>query len=78
MKKITDRTRKFRNFAAALSLCLIFVYLFLPYLTESVGILRRMSQYLESNEIDPTRYYYTDVDQVKEAENYLETALEQR
>ena len=78
MKKETSMLQKIRNFAASLSVCLVFVYVFLPYLTESVGILNRMSQYLESNGIDPTRYYYTDVAQVKEAENYLEKVLEQR
>ncbi len=36
-----------------------------------------MSQYLENNGIDPTRYYYTDVVQVKEAENYLDIVLDQ-
>lgn len=70
--------RKVGKLAVSLSVCLIFIYVFLPYLTESVGILNRMSQYLESNGIDPTRYYYTDVAQVKEAENYLDTVLNQR
>lgn len=70
--------RKVGKLAVSLSVCLIFIYVFLPYLTESVGILNRMSQYLESNGIDPTRYYYTDVAQVKEAENYLDTVLDQQ
>jgi hypothetical protein len=34
-----------------------------------------MSQYLDENGIDPTRYYYTDVAQVKEAEEYLDSVL---
>lgn len=68
--------QKTGKLAASLSVCLLFVYVFLPYLTESVSILHRMSQYLESNGIDPTRYYYTDVAQVKEAERYLETVLD--
>jgi hypothetical protein len=38
-------------------------------------ILHRMSQHLTENGIDPTRYYYTDVEQVKESENYLRQAL---
>jgi hypothetical protein len=78
MKKETSMLRKVGKLAVSLSVCLIFIYVFLPYLTESVGILNRMSQYLESNGIDPTRYYYTDVAQVKEAENYLDTVLNQR
>jgi hypothetical protein len=78
MNKETSMLRKVGKLAVSLSVCLIFIYVFLPYLTESVGILNRMSQYLESNGIDPTRYYYTDVAQVKEAENYLDTVLNQR
>jgi hypothetical protein len=78
MNKETSMLRKVGKLAVSLSVCLIFIYVFLPYLTESVGILNRMSQYLESNGIDPTRYYYTDVAQVKEAENYLDTVLDQR
>jgi hypothetical protein len=78
MNKETSMLRKVGKLAVSLSVCLIFIYVFLPYLTESVGILNRMSQYLESNGIDPTRYYYTDVAQVKEAENYLDTVLDQQ
>lgn len=68
--------KKIGKFAVSLSVCLVLIYVVLPYLTESVGILNRMSQYLETNGIDPTRYYYTDVAQVKESENYLETVLD--
>lgn len=77
MKKEMSMLQKIGKLAASLSVCLIFVYVFLPYLTESVGILNRMSQYLENNGIDPTRYYYTDVVQVEEAENYLDIVLDQ-
>jgi hypothetical protein len=37
-----------------------------------------MSVYLDNNGIDPTRYYYTDVAQVKEGEEYLRFALEEK
>ena len=37
-----------------------------------------MSVYLDNNGIDPTRYYYTDVEQVKEGEEYLRFALEKK
>ncbi len=67
--------KKVGHFAASLGACLAFIYIFLPYLTDSVPMLNRMSQYLDSNGIDPTRYYYTDVAQVKESEDYLETVL---
>ncbi|SHO49494.1 hypothetical protein [Desulfopila aestuarii] len=75
MKQPATTSQKIGNFAASLGACLIFVYVFLPFLTESVTILNRMSQYLDNNGIDPTRYYYTDVEQVKESEEYLQTAL---
>lgn len=70
--------QKCTKLAVSLSACLLFVYVFLPFMTESVGVLNRMSQYLDNNGIDPTRYYYTDVEQVKESENYLESVLHGR
>ena len=76
MEKVTSILKRVGKFVASLSVCLVFIYVFLPYLTSSVGVLNRMSQYLESNGIDPTRYYYTDVAQVKESENYLDTVLD--
>lgn len=75
MRKTPNVFRKIINFVASLGTCLFFVYVILPLLTDSVGILNRMSLYLADNGIDPTRYYYTDVEQVKESEHYLEIAL---
>ncbi|MGE4443199.1 MAG: hypothetical protein AB7D27_17190 [Desulfomicrobium sp.] len=69
---------RLRNFALVLGSALAFVYIFLPLLTTSCGILNRMSVYLDNNGIDPTRYYYTDVAQVKEGEDYLRFALEEK
>jgi hypothetical protein len=66
---------RLRNFALATGATLAFVYVFLPLLTNSCGILHRMSVYLDNNGIDPTRYYYTDVEQVQEGEDYLRMAL---
>ena len=66
---------RLKNFVLATGTALAFVYLFLPLLTSSCGILHRMSVYLDNNGIDPTRYYYTDVEQVKEGEEYLRFAL---
>ena len=66
---------RLKNFVLATGTALAFVYLFLPLLTNSCGILHRMSVYLDNNGIDPTRYYYTDVEQVKEGEEYLRFAL---
>jgi hypothetical protein len=67
---------RLKKFFLALGTALAFVYLFLPLLTNSCGILHRMSVYLDNNGIDPTRYYYTDVEQVQEGEDYLRRALE--
>jgi hypothetical protein len=69
---------RLRNFGLALGTALAFVYLFLPFLTNSCGILSRMSAYLDDNGIDPSRYYYTDVVQVREGESYLRLALEEK
>ncbi|KAF5060229.1 hypothetical protein DSECCO2_327950 [anaerobic digester metagenome] len=69
---------RLKNFVLATGTALAFVYLFLPLLTNSCGILHRMSVYLDNNGIDPTRYYYTDVEQVKEGEEYLRFALEEK
>jgi hypothetical protein len=69
---------RLKNFVLVLGTALAFVYIFLPFLTSSCGILNRMSVYLDENGIDPTRYYYTDVAQVKEGEDYLRFALEEK
>ena len=69
---------RLKNFVLATGTALAFVYLFLPLLTNSCGVLHRMSVYLDNNGIDPTRYYYTDVEQVKEGEEYLRFALEEK
>ncbi len=67
--------KRLRNFVAACAAALLFVFVFLPFLTRSFDILDRMSAYLDENGIDPSRYYYTDVEQVAEAEKYLESVL---
>lgn len=71
-------SERLKSFTLVLGAALAFVYLFLPLLTTSCGILNRMSMYLDDNGIDPTRYYYTDVVQVKESEDYLRFALEEK
>ena len=58
-----------------LSLAFSFVYGFLPFLTRSFSVLDNMAHSLEENGIDPSRYYYTDVEQVKEGELYLRGVL---
>ena len=68
--------QRLRNLVIFLGGALVFVYVFLPLLTRSFDTLSSMSEYLDENGIDPTRYYYTDVEQVKEAELYLESVLQ--
>ena len=67
--------RRIGRFTIFIGALLLFVYAFLPLLTNAFPVLHRMSAYLEENGIDPSRYYYTDVEQVKEAEQYLESVL---
>ncbi|MCB2215585.1 hypothetical protein [Desulfofustis glycolicus] len=80
MKTQTQTSLPRRLTAFAISLCalLSFVYGVLPLLTDSVDVLDRMSILLEDNNIDPSRYYYTDVQQVEQGEQYLETVLADR
>lgn len=54
---------------------LFFVYGLLPALTKSFPLLEKMAYTLEENDIDPSRYYYSDVAQVKEGELYLREVL---
>ena len=76
MKNHPTSRQKLIRFAMSLTFCLTFIYVFLPFLTRTVPILNTMSDYLDANGIDPTRYYYTDVEQVKESELYLENVLD--
>ena len=69
---------RLRNFTVVLGLMLLFVYGALPLLTRSCPPLQRMADSLESNGIDPTRWYFTDVEQVKESEQHLDMVLRDR
>lgn len=64
------------RFTLILGTALSFVYVLLPMLTGSCSLLQRMSSFLDESGIDPSRYYYTDVEQVKESEEYLRTVLD--
>ena len=74
VKKFLGRIVKF---IIVMGSTLVLIYGVLPMLTGSVGILNRMSVYLADNGINPSYYYYTDVEQVAEAEQYLRTVLEE-
>ncbi len=54
----------------------LFIFAFLPWLTSKVPILRQMHEVLEWHEIDPSRFYYSNVPQTLEGEWYLRGALE--
>ena len=77
MKRAQDKSLaiRLRNFFLALCGIMLFVYGFLPLLTSSVPILQSMAKCIEDNGIDPSRYYYTDVEQVYDAEQYLKRVL---
>ena len=74
-KKKNSLLLRLKNFILTLAAALFVVYVVLPYFTGSFAVLQRMSDSLEKNGIDPSRYYYTDVEQVKEAELYLDSVL---
>ncbi|MBU0971994.1 MAG: hypothetical protein KKC20_15165 [Proteobacteria bacterium] len=63
------------RFILVFGLTLAFVYVLLPWVTRSFAPLNRMSLSLEESGINPSSYYYTDVEQVIESEQYLETVL---
>lgn len=68
-------TRRLTAFVLIFGVTLFVIYGLLPWLTHSIAPLSRMSQSLHETGIDPSRYYYTDVEQVKESEQYLRRAL---
>ena len=68
---------RLKNFVLALGTSLVIVYVFMPFLTCSCGSLTNMARHLDQTGIDPSRYYYTDVEQVDEGERYLRGALEE-
>ncbi len=63
------------KFIAVFGCAIVFVYVFLPWVTRSFEPLDHMAKSLEESGIDPSSYYYTDVEQVIESEQYLETVL---
>lgn len=73
-----DFIRRLGSFVLALSLTFAVIFGALPWLTKSFDILQRMSVLLEEQNIDPSRYYFTDVAQVAESEHYVRTALDAR
>lgn len=69
--------RRLTAFVLVLGMTFAVIYGLFPWLTHSFDPLARMSQSLHETGIDPSRYYYTDVEQVKESEQYLRSVLDQ-
>lgn len=67
---------RIRHFILALGTVLALVYVALPLLTNSYDILQRMSVHLENTGIDPSRYYYTDIEQVNESVRHIQQVFE--
>ena len=74
-KNLSDRISRF---VIVFGLTLILVYGLLPWLTGSFDVLNRMSLSLDENGINPSSYYYTDVEQVIESEQYLRIVLDDK
>lgn len=66
---------RLRDLCVALVVGVGFFQIFLPLLTDAVPILRETAALLEENDIDPSRWYYTDVRQAAEGEAHLRSAL---
>ena len=71
-----SKEQRVRKFFLALALTFFLVFGFLPILNKTFSPLGSMAETLEETGIDPSRYYYTDVEQVREAELYLQTVLD--
>lgn len=67
--------RRMSRLALALGGLLLFAQVLLPALTRSCEPLQRMAQVIEDNDIDPSRYYYTDVEAVGEAVHTIDNSL---
>lgn len=52
-----------------------FFYILLSFITQKTPVLYRMSEVLEWHEIDPSRWYYSNVPQTLEGEQYLRGVL---
>lgn len=72
-KKLFERVG---SFILVFGLTLFFIYGVLPWVTGSFDILNHMAQSIDETGINPSSYYYTDVEQVIESEQYLRTVLD--
>ena len=69
--------RRLAAFVFVLWVTFAVIYGLFPWMTHSFDPLTRMSQSLNETGIDHSRYYYTDVEQVRESEQYLRGVLDQ-
>jgi len=74
---MTDVTlgRRLYRLVLAIGGLLLFANILLPALTRSCEPLQRMAQVVEDSGIDPSRYYYTDVEAVGEAVHTIDNSL---
>lgn len=70
--------KRITRFIVVISLTLTIIYGILPWLTNSFDVLNHMSQSLDESGINPTSYFYTDVEQVFESEQYLQIVLDRQ
>ncbi len=74
MNEISLRVRVRRLIIGAIAM-LFFAIVFLPALTRSCDKLEYMAQVLEEDNIDPSRYYYTDIEAVGDANHEISNTL---
>lgn len=67
---------RLRNFVLFLGTAIAIVYGVLPALTNAYEPLARMNAYLDKYDIDPSRYYFSDVPVVSESEQHIRNVMD--
>lgn len=67
--------KRLGKFFVGIVALLLFSNVFLPALTRSCDKLEHMAQVLEEDNIDPSRYYYTDIEAVGDANHELSNTM---
>jgi len=68
-------TVRFGKLLLGISAIVLFSTVLLPSLTRSCDKLAQLSAMLEEKEIDPSRYYYSDVDKVGDASQEMSNTM---
>lgn len=66
---------RFGKLLLGIAVIVLFSTVLLPTLTRSCDKLAQLSAMLEEKEIDPSRYYYSDVDKVGDASQELSNTM---